>query len=226
MESLDWPTFLRRWSDQMLASSMAKSIPEDARKSGYLGFPPATEDQIRAAEDRLGIALPPSYRSFLKASNGWGKITRAIDQMFTVEQVDWFRVITPSWVSVYDEPRRWESREPTPDDEYFAYGKAASDFREEHVRDTLQISAKGDAAAYLLNPQVISADGEWEAWFMATWCPGAHRYRSFQEMMERDYASFAGIVHRQTEGLIGGLPAEYIDPPGTPNRRKKTFSFH
>ncbi len=32
--------------------------------------PPATEGEIEAAEDRLGVALPPSYRAFLSTSNG------------------------------------------------------------------------------------------------------------------------------------------------------------
>ena len=38
---------------------------------------------------------------------------------------------------------------------------------------------------FLLNPQVMTTDGEWEAWFfgMST-TPCVYRYRSFGEMME------------------------------------------
>lgn len=36
-----------------------------------LGFSSATETAIQAAETRLGIRFPPSYRSFLKHTNGW-----------------------------------------------------------------------------------------------------------------------------------------------------------
>ncbi len=35
------------------------------------------------------------------------------------------------------------------------------------------------SAVYLLTPQIITPEGEWEAWFFAHWIPGAERYRSF-----------------------------------------------
>jgi cell wall assembly regulator SMI1 len=34
-------------------------------------YPPAVEDEIAAAEKRLGYAFPPSYRAFLQLHNGW-----------------------------------------------------------------------------------------------------------------------------------------------------------
>jgi cell wall assembly regulator SMI1 len=34
-------------------------------------YPPAAEDEIAAAEKRLGHAFPPSYRAFLQLHNGW-----------------------------------------------------------------------------------------------------------------------------------------------------------
>jgi len=39
--------------------------------SGWLGFPGATEAETAAAEAHLGVTLPPSYRAFLRVSNGW-----------------------------------------------------------------------------------------------------------------------------------------------------------
>ena len=47
-----------------------------------------------------------------------------------------------------------------------------------------------DSAIYLLNPKVVTPDGEWEAWFFANWLPGAARYRSFVELMQAEYRSF------------------------------------
>ncbi len=49
------------------------------------------------------------------------------------------------------------------------------------------------SAIYLLNPQVVTEEGEWEAWFFANWLPGAARYRSFQEMMEAEYQDFLAL---------------------------------
>lgn len=221
MSGFDWPRFLRRWSADVLASAAGKETPAPAQAAGWLGFPAATEDQITSAEARLHVTLPPSYKAFLRTSNGWLRPTRAIDRVLGVEQVDWFRKRHRNWVSAYTKPSRFWPREKTPDDEYFAYGAFAGDFRPEHLKETLQISDLGDAAVYLLNPQVIAKDGEWEAWLFANWLPGAHRYRSFEEMMQAEYHQFAGGDWRQPEGVIGELPDEYSGSPGSSKRRVK-----
>ncbi|MEU6252536.1 hypothetical protein [Streptomyces sp. NPDC047043] len=44
----------------------------------------------------------------------------------------------------------------------------------------------------LLNPCVITPDGEWEAWYLAHWLPGAVRYRSFRALMNDEYETFHG----------------------------------
>src|SRR5690606_3968544 len=56
------------------------------------------------------------------------------------------------------------------------------DFRP--LASTLQLSDKGDAAILLLQPERVGPDGEWEAWFMASWIPGAYRFPSFWEMAQ------------------------------------------
>jgi len=47
----------------------ARLVPE-AEARGSVLRPGATESQIAATEDRLGVALPPSYRAFLAVSDG------------------------------------------------------------------------------------------------------------------------------------------------------------
>ncbi|HEY2587712.1 MAG TPA: HEAT repeat domain-containing protein [Tepidisphaeraceae bacterium] len=221
MEVFDWAAFLRKWNKEMLASPMAKDLPESVREAGWLGFPQATEPQIAEAERRLGIALPPSYKAFLLVSNGWHKTGHAIDRVWPIDQADWFRVTDPDWVASFSAPSSYVEREPVPDDEYFAYDQWVEDFRTEHLAETLQISEVGDAAVYLLNPQVITHEGEWEAWFLANWLPGVHRYRSFQELMQSQYASFAATEWKQPVGIIGNLPSEYVGSPGSSDRRIK-----
>lgn len=78
---------------------------------------------------------------------------------------------------------------------YFSYGddQDSVNLRPEYLRTALEISDYGDAAIYMLNPKVVFADGEWEAWMLASWLPGASRYRSFWELLEaahRDLAEF------------------------------------
>jgi len=53
----------------------------------------------------------------------------------------------------------------------------------------LTISEPGDSAIFLLNPEVVDANGEWEAWFFANWYPGAARYRSFWDLMQEELKS-------------------------------------
>ena len=45
----------------------------------------------------------------------------------------------------------------------------------------LEVTAAGDAI-FLLNPLVVSAAGEWQAWDFANWHPGAFRYPSLWEL--------------------------------------------
>lgn len=40
----------------------------------WLGFPPATDEQIVATEQRLGITLPCDLKSFYRVTNGWSVI--------------------------------------------------------------------------------------------------------------------------------------------------------
>jgi hypothetical protein len=45
----------------------------------------------------------------------------------------------------------------------------------------------------LLNPEVVSDDGEWEAWFFAAWLPGATRYRSFWDLMHGERERYRSL---------------------------------
>jgi hypothetical protein len=62
--------------------------------------------------------------------------------------------------------------------------------RNEYLKTALAISEEGDAAICLLNPKIVTNEGEWEAWEFANWYPGARRFRSFREMMEARYREF------------------------------------
>lgn len=79
------------------------------------------------------------------------------------------------------------------DDEYLVYGdeQVSAAFRRAYLQTALEISLEQDGAILLLNPRVVTDDGEWEAWFFADWNPGARRYRSFQELMQAHYALFS-----------------------------------
>ena len=173
MADFDWRAFLERWSREWLEDAAYRAeLPAEAREAGWLGFAGASEAQLAELEAHLGVTLPPSYRAFLRVSNGWRATSPFITQLWSTDEVEWLSVRNQDLIDVWtlEVPSDgWETRElPT----------------------TLEISDWGDSALYLLNPRVTRPDGEWEAAFFANWSPGATVYGSFQELMQAEYASF------------------------------------
>lgn len=195
IDEVGWKPFLLQWSQEVLALVRSGKEPtameSEVLRSQYQGFPGATDREIAAAEARLGVTLPPSYKAFLKASNGWRQIAMDADdgKMFPVEQIDWFREKYPESIRNWTLSTPASILFPVPDDKYFVYGPEQDpvNMRNEYLKDALCISEQIDAAVYLLNPKVVTKDGEWEAWFFGYKLPGANRYRSFKEMMEAEY---------------------------------------
>jgi hypothetical protein len=184
----DWQSLLARWSAEWLRiEEYAVTLPDEVLQSGWLGFPPASEEAIRAAEQRLCVALPPSYRVFLLVSDGWRRTSSFIDRLFSVQEIDRFASLNPEWLAVWTRKLSGVSEA-----EHRRYGDPAHDitFCTEYLHEAIQISHEGDQAVYLLNPAIVAPDGEWEAWLFASWMPGARRYPSFWALMQAEYASF------------------------------------
>ncbi len=191
MAEFDWHAFLTEWSKELIATEdIAADLPPEVKASGWLGFPGASEEEIARAETRLGQKLPPSYRAFLKASNGWRNPGLFVDMLWPVEKIDWFRVYNEEWINIWvlegaadaaANPRR--APDPDTDTHY--------------LPETLQISEVGDSAVFLLNPLIVGPDGEWQAWFFSNWNPGANRHPSFREMMEAERKNFLFVRDRR-----------------------------
>ncbi|MCY2952989.1 MAG: HEAT repeat domain-containing protein [Planctomycetota bacterium] len=188
-----------------MKTELAGRVEPPPESPDWLGFAPATEGDLMELEQRLGVILPPSYRAFLLTSNGWRRTTRFIDRIRPTQEVNWFRVENEQWVEVYS-----DSGSPLADEEYYDYGEdGAPDHRNGHMPSLLQISDVDDGV-YLLNPEGVTPDGEWEAWFFANWVPGAKRYPSFAHLMLHEYRSFACLGG--VKGADRGLPT--LEAPG------------
>lgn len=206
MSSFDWRGFLKKWSQDYLAYTQnLDCLDAEVVESEWLGFPGASEMQIAAVESRLSIRLPPSYREFLKVSNGWRQTTPFIYRILAIEEVEWFAVSHAEWITSFNQKNSQQSLTPfdnlsngassgyaIPDSEYFVYGpeQDCSKLRAEYLSACLGISEKGESSIYLLNPRVVNYQQEWEAWFFGDWLPGADRYISFQNMMETEHRNF------------------------------------
>ena len=166
---IDWKPLLIGWSQDLMKTELAARIRSVARiHQNWLGFHlrPCRGGEIETLEQRLGVTLPESYKAFLLTTNGWRRPTAFINRLRPTQDVNWFRVENEQWVEVYS-----ESGSTLPDEEYYKYGKdGASDHRAEHMFSLLQISDVEDGV-YLLNPEAVTPDGEWEAWFFANWIP-------------------------------------------------------
>ena len=182
---IDWTPILTDWSRKILTTELAGHLDPPPSRSDWLGFDPAKPSDIEAIESRIGMALPPSYKSFLLVSNGWRVLTPFIHRLRPATDVEWFHVENEAWIDAY---RQSASRQK--DEKYYRYSDdGASGHRAGHLKSLLQISDVGDGV-YLLNPKAVTPDGEWEAWFFANWVPGAIRYPSFPHLLFNDYRTF------------------------------------
>lgn len=209
-QMIDWQAFLGRWSRELMGTELSKQVVPPLERAEWLGFDPASEAGIAEVEERLGVLLPPSYKAFLLTSNGWRRTTFAIGRIRPIEEVNWFRVENEQWAEIYG-----EDGSTLEDVEYYNYrdGEGAPDHRAEHMRSLLQISDVDDGV-YLLNPEAVTPDGEWEAWFFANWIPGAASYASFAHLMVQEYRSFAKV--QKVKGGGGELPRLATPAPNVP----------
>jgi len=177
----DFRTLLAEISREQLADpEIAADMPEHKAAAGWLGEPGATEDEISSAEQRLGTRLPPSYRAFLSVSNGFNEIGPFIYKLYSAAEIDWFRVRNQYWIDAY------QQGDDISPEEHLANPEDCVRFRRAYLSSCLQISEEGDSAVVLLNPEVVSDEGEWETWFFANWNPGATRHSSFRAYVESE----------------------------------------
>ena len=151
----EWRDLLARLAAKILGDrELAADLTEEALETGWLGSAGTGEEAIAALESRLGLRLPPSYRSFLQTTNGWGPTSFAVDRLLAAHEVRRFAESEPEWVQA------WSDNDEGPE-----------------LRTAIQVSTVADGVCLL-----IPSDGraEWETWFFANWIPGAQRHASFR----------------------------------------------
>ena len=196
MNNFDWESFLRQESQKAIAKYKKDKnkypkdswtdnivLPSSAIESEWLGLPGALEEQIVAAENRLGVKLPPSYREFLKVTNGWCNEYPGTPILRSVEDINWLYVENQDWIDEW-----MTTNEPVPDEEYFVYDQDwwywRQALRTEYMQTALQISDDDDGDVVLLNPKIIH-NHEWEAWVLSCAHAGVNRCRSFREILQK-----------------------------------------
>jgi hypothetical protein len=178
MNLSEWRQFLQRYSQEFLShdwgdtlrlfSSHGAAIPDEARRTGWMGFKPASAAAIAATEERLGRRLPPSLRTFYEVSNGWGMIGRFIFDVLPVEEIGWLKDRTNcSDAHLYkmacgiENPPQDKPRAPWKNDPDGARRRAYQFEQGTRLKRSLVISSWGDAAVWVLDPGDRDHDGEW-----------------------------------------------------------------
>lgn len=190
---MDWKSHLSKIST---ALGQGEDLREEYKSSNtnWLGFDGVSNADIQVHERRLNTYLPPSYKEFLKASNGFKQLNCFVWDILPIDKIDWLKTAEPTLFELYSTEFK-DSFDAT-DEEYFVYGEdqKTTDFRSEYLVNSLVISGWGDAAILLLNPQVKFGD-EWEAWMFATWHLGPVRYKSFEQLMIEEYSSYLDLIN-------------------------------
>ena len=137
----------------------------------WMGYEPAPEAAISAAEDRLGCQLPPSLRTFYEVSNGWGMTGSVIFDLLPVEKIGWLKDLDPHLYQIgckSEERRGGRPFKSDPDStrlERYCLEQGTM------VKRSLVISSWGDAAIWLLDPDEPLPNGEWRGGCWAAWNP-------------------------------------------------------
>lgn len=152
----EWRAYLAAYSTWYLSDPgdrghVWERLSEEQRRAQWMGREPATAQQIAAAEQRLGIVLPPSLRGFLLASNGFGPVSEWTHGLCSAEEIAWFRDEDEAFID--------------------GYLSGAADFGEEIDEET-DVFLNALSVAYgedtiLLDTVHLSPDGEYEAYLLA-----------------------------------------------------------
>jgi hypothetical protein len=187
---INWKDFLKTISKNLLErlnDDMLATLPREAIDNQWLGFAEASDDDIVDVERRLGMQIPPSYKAFLKASNGWYYLDDFISKLWPTQEVMLFSTKNQEIVDI------WTAQDDkVPDANYFVYGQSQDPIhiRTEYLKTIFEIGYGQDNVFILLNPMIVTDEGEWETWFFASWLPGAVRYQSFYEFVKARHIEF------------------------------------
>ncbi|MFE0687370.1 SMI1/KNR4 family protein [Streptomyces xiamenensis] len=139
----EWRAYLAEYSEWYLSSldeDEPGEVTQEQLDARWLGHDPADERTIAAAEERLGVALPPSLRAFLLTSDGWGRVAEWIDALRPCAEFGWFR----------DEHTGWVSEDGGEEEDVFRYGLQITRGEDVFLLDTSDVLENGEYRAYLL----------------------------------------------------------------------------
>lgn len=126
------------------------------KENNWLGFEPATEQQILDAEKRLNVELPADYKDFLLITNGFTAPTTIDPSFMKIEDIDYLSNLDPFAIEV------WSQYEELRD-------------VAEALKRSILVGGKDEEQYFLLIPPLNKTD-KWRYWTFASWKPGEHEH--------------------------------------------------
>jgi hypothetical protein len=158
---LNWQELLKRISELSIHYEEMEFTSDQIEKK-WLGFEPASINEIRLKEAELGIQFPQDYIDFLLTSNGFIACQSTFPTLCPISEVGFLRDIEPDIIDLFD---------PESD------GKLIFN----SIRNSVFIGGLHDEQQMFLGPV---ENGEWVCWFFASWLPGEWRFQSLRYYME------------------------------------------
>lgn len=191
-KTFDWRQFLTRWSEEW-ADAQGSSVdlsPDDleGQQRRWLGAAPATDTDIARMEARLGCEIPPSYREFLRVSDGWRHAGGFVWMLAGTREAHWHEDAS----GLGEDHDEFWGDEDNPEETRAQVGLWSR---------ALQLDVQSDATYVLLDPEDVGPDGEWAVRVWASWrASDPERYPSF--------ADFMVAMHQEFHHLEAGRDGE------------------
>ena len=145
-----------------------RTISEYQRKSGWLGEPPATVEEIKAVENKLNVKLPPDYKTFVMLSNGFASPIDTEPTFEKLSDIDFLKNIDQNLVEIWNK------------DGLVDIAKTLS--------RSILIAGINEEQYFLLVPPFLKED-KWKYWKFANWIPEEEPYPDLQTYL-RDVLKF------------------------------------
>jgi cell wall assembly regulator SMI1 len=137
-------------------------LTQEQIKNEWLGGPSVAENEIKTAEDRLGVRFPDDYRRFLLIANGFSAPNDIEPGFEAIDKVDFLKTINPFLIEVWNE---------TGLDESVDLARAI-------------VVAGIDQEQYFLLVPPSTTTMEWKYWKFANWIPGRESFDDLKKYFE------------------------------------------
>lgn len=137
-------------------------------KNNWIGNSPATENEIKETELRLGIELPTDYKDFLRITNGYPTYNDAVEPSFEeIHEIQYLKDFYPDVIQIWRETEN-------------------EDISKELAKSII-IAGKQEEQWFLLVPPTNKSE-HWKYWKFASWILGEIEYKNLSEY-------FLDVIH-------------------------------